>query len=103
MFLLTDSAPLDLTKCGPSLLPSSLTCSVSLSSPPQSVEESVEQKGYTPQDTEACAQIRRSLDEAAQRGLSVGELYQSHAHLEQPQCGRSRSLEQYLKVNQLVY
>uniref|UniRef100_A0A3B4WXI4 Ral transcription factor IIIC subunit 1 n=1 Tax=Seriola lalandi dorsalis TaxID=1841481 RepID=A0A3B4WXI4_SERLL len=55
--------------------------------------------GYTPQDIEAWAQLRRSLYEAGQNGLDVHDLYQAHTHLEEPRSGRTRSLQQYMKVN----
>ncbi|XP_070771379.1 general transcription factor 3C polypeptide 1 [Enoplosus armatus] len=102
VFSMDNSPPLDLTKCGPSLLPSLLTYSTrsSPSSPP-SVQECdrrlIQQGGYTPQDTEACAQLRRSLDEAGEKGLDIHDLYQTHIHLEEPQSGRTRSLQQYVK------
>uniref|UniRef100_A0A3B4UME3 Ral transcription factor IIIC subunit 1 n=1 Tax=Seriola dumerili TaxID=41447 RepID=A0A3B4UME3_SERDU len=103
MFTMENSPPLDLTKCGPSLLPSILTytvCSPSSSSS-HSVEECdrllIQQRGYTPQDIEAWAQLRRSLAEAGQNGLDVHDLYQAHTHLEEPQSGRTRSLQQYMK------
>uniref|UniRef100_A0A8C6NYI7 Ral transcription factor IIIC subunit 1 n=1 Tax=Nothobranchius furzeri TaxID=105023 RepID=A0A8C6NYI7_NOTFU len=59
---------LDLTKCGPSLLPSVLTAYIrSPSSSPPSAEECdrhfIEERGYTDEDIEVCTQLRRSLDE----------------------------------------
>lgn len=102
VFSMENSPPLDLSKCGPSLLPSILSDSVCSSSTfPPSVEECdrrlIRQKSYSPRDIEACAQLRRSLDEAGEKGLDVHDLYRVHAHLEEPQSGCSRSLQQYMK------
>uniref|UniRef100_A0AAX7SKG7 B-block binding subunit of TFIIIC domain-containing protein n=1 Tax=Astatotilapia calliptera TaxID=8154 RepID=A0AAX7SKG7_ASTCA len=96
-------APLDLTKCGPSLLPSNLTSFVrSASFSPPSVEECyrrfVNQKGYTPRDIEACTQIMRSLDEAGERGWDAYDFLEAHANLLERQSGRSRKL-QHTKFN----
>ncbi|XP_050926445.1 LOW QUALITY PROTEIN: general transcription factor 3C polypeptide 1 [Lates calcarifer] len=101
LFSMENSPPPDFTKCGPSLLPSMLTCSFRPSSSSPSVEQCdrclVEQRGYTPQDIEACAQLRRSLDKAGETGLDVHELYEALAQQEEPQCGRTRSMQQYMK------
>lgn len=106
LFNTEDFPPLDLSKCGPSLLPSVLSSSTrsSSSSPissPHSVKECerrlVEQRGYTPQDVKACAQLRRSLEAAKESGLGVQDLYETHAQLQEAQGGRSRSLQRYLK------
>ncbi|XP_074545488.1 general transcription factor 3C polypeptide 1 [Halichoeres trimaculatus] len=100
---ITDFPPSDLLKCGPSLLPSSLTYSTScpFSSSPSDVTECekrlVVEKGFTPQDIEACAQIRKSLDEAGENGVDIHDLLQTHRHLEEPQSGHTRGLQQYLK------
>lgn len=98
-----DSPPLDLTKCGPSLLPASLGYSTRSScSSPSSEKECdsrlVQLRGYTPQDIEACAQLRRSLDAFGENGLDIHDLYKAHVHLQEPQSGRTRSLQQYMKV-----
>uniref|UniRef100_A0A667WIL2 Ral transcription factor IIIC subunit 1 n=1 Tax=Myripristis murdjan TaxID=586833 RepID=A0A667WIL2_9TELE len=99
------SPPLDLSKCGPSLLPPILTHSVRppTSSPSLShVEECnarlIHQRDYSPQDIEACAELRRSLDEAGENGLSVQDLYEAHTHLAELHSGRTRSLQQYMQV-----
>uniref|UniRef100_A0A3Q1G3K9 General transcription factor IIIC subunit 1 n=1 Tax=Acanthochromis polyacanthus TaxID=80966 RepID=A0A3Q1G3K9_9TELE len=102
VFSTQDSPPLDLTKCGPSLLPSILTYFVhSPSSSPLTVEECnscfIQQRGYTPQDIEACDQLRRSLHEARENGLDVHDLHKAHVDLQEPQCGRTRSLQQYMQ------
>lgn len=101
---LVDSSPLDLTKCGPSLLPSSLTKTTPPPCPsPSSAKQCdwrlIQQRGYTPQDIKACVQLRRSLDAAGENGLAVQELNETHAHLKEPQSGRSRSLQEYMKVS----
>uniref|UniRef100_A0A671TTZ8 Ral transcription factor IIIC subunit 1 n=1 Tax=Sparus aurata TaxID=8175 RepID=A0A671TTZ8_SPAAU len=102
LFTLEDSSPLDLTKCGPSLLPSSLTKTTPPPCPsPSSAKQCdwrlIQQRGYTPQDIKACAQLRRSLDAAGENGLAVQDLCETHAHLKEPQSGRSRSLQEYMK------
>uniref|UniRef100_UPI003AAA6387 general transcription factor 3C polypeptide 1 n=1 Tax=Centroberyx gerrardi TaxID=166262 RepID=UPI003AAA6387 len=104
LFNMEDSPPLDLSKCGPSLLPSILTHSVRppSSSPfPSCVEECdvrlIHRRGYSPQDMEACAELRRSLDEAGENGLGIHNLYQAHIHLAEPHSGRTRSLQQYIQ------
>uniref|UniRef100_A0A7N6FIA8 General transcription factor IIIC subunit 1 n=1 Tax=Anabas testudineus TaxID=64144 RepID=A0A7N6FIA8_ANATE len=95
------SPPLDLTKTGPSLLPSILTYFISSSFSPPNVEECdkhlIEQRGYTPQDIEACALLRGILDEAGENGLDIHDLYKAYTHLKKPQSGCSRSLQQYMK------
>ncbi|XP_027139206.1 general transcription factor 3C polypeptide 1 isoform X2 [Larimichthys crocea] len=100
VFSMEISPSLDLTKCGPSLLPSSLTYSTRYSSPPFNVKECdrrlVQQRGYTPQDIEACVQLRRSLEATGEKGLDIHDLYETHVHLEEPQSGRTRSLQQYM-------
>lgn len=58
-----------------------------------------EQKGYTSWDIEACAQIRRSLDEAGEKGLDIYDIHGANPHLLEPQSGRTRSLPQYMEVN----
>ncbi|XP_070683568.1 general transcription factor 3C polypeptide 1 [Pempheris klunzingeri] len=97
VFSMENSPPLDLTKCGPSLLPPILTYSTrSSSSPPPSLEHVIQQRGYTPQDSEACVQLMRSLDHAGENGLDIHGLYQTHVHLVEPQSGSTRSLQQYM-------
>ncbi|XP_041790222.1 general transcription factor 3C polypeptide 1 [Chelmon rostratus] len=102
LFSMQNSPPLDLTKCGPSLLPASLGYSTRSScSSPSSEKECdsrlVQLRGYTPQDIEACAQLRRSLDAFGENGLDIHDLYKAHVHLQEPQSGRTRSLQQYMK------
>lgn len=91
---------LDLSKCGPSLLPPGL--SVTSPSPPPSAadcEARLVQRGYAPQDVEACARLRSSLDAAGETGLDFHDLCEAHAPPEEPQSGRTRNLLQYLKVS----
>uniref|UniRef100_A0A3Q2CRD4 Uncharacterized protein n=1 Tax=Cyprinodon variegatus TaxID=28743 RepID=A0A3Q2CRD4_CYPVA len=102
-----DFPPLDLTKYGPSLLPPVLTRNIlSPSSSPPTAEECerrlIQDGGYTAQDIEACAQIRRSLQEAGEKGLDARDLHRSHVHLLEPQSGRTRSLQQYLQVKMCI-
>ncbi|XP_054912510.1 general transcription factor 3C polypeptide 1 [Poeciliopsis prolifica] len=94
--------PLELTKSGPSLLPPVLTRIIlSPSYSPPTAEECdkrlVEDRQYSTQDIEACARLRRSLDEAGEKGLDERDLHVSHLHLQEAQSGRTRSLQQYLK------
>ncbi|KAM7394584.1 hypothetical protein PAMP_021375 [Pampus punctatissimus] len=98
-FSMENTPPLDLSKCGPSLVPSILSHSVCSSSTfPPCVEECerrlIQQRGYSPQDIKACAQLRRSLNEAGEKGLDVDDLHQV---LAESQSGSSRSLQQYMK------
>uniref|UniRef100_A0A672YIJ2 Uncharacterized protein n=1 Tax=Sphaeramia orbicularis TaxID=375764 RepID=A0A672YIJ2_9TELE len=57
----------------------------------------IEQKGYTRQDTEVCARIRRSLDEAGDKGVDVQDFKEAHRDLEEPRSGRTRSLQRYMQ------
>uniref|UniRef100_M4AJV5 Ral transcription factor IIIC subunit 1 n=1 Tax=Xiphophorus maculatus TaxID=8083 RepID=M4AJV5_XIPMA len=88
--------PLELTKSGPSLLPPILT-RITLSpsySPPtaeQCDERLVQDRRYSAQDIEACARLRRSLDEAGEKGLDERDLHVSHLHLQEAQSGRTRN------------
>ncbi|XP_061882578.1 general transcription factor 3C polypeptide 1-like isoform X1 [Entelurus aequoreus] len=101
--ILTDHglSPLDFSKCGPSLLPSILSRSIhpacASSCVSQCDADLVQQRGYTPQDLEACAQLRRSLDEAGDKGTDHRDLFDLYSHFWRPQSGRSRSLQQYLE------
>ncbi|XP_029998017.1 general transcription factor 3C polypeptide 1 isoform X2 [Sphaeramia orbicularis] len=101
MFTVPSSPPLDLSKCGPSLLPPVLTSSIRSSASSQTAEERdgrlIEQKGYTRQDTEVCARIRRSLDEAGDKGVDVQDFKEAHRDLEEPRSGRTRSLQRYMQ------
>nr|XP_020499344.1 LOW QUALITY PROTEIN: general transcription factor 3C polypeptide 1 [Labrus bergylta] len=99
---ISDPHPLDWSKCGPSLVPSNLTYSTcsSISSPfdVRACENHLtEQRGYTLKDIEACALIRKSLDEAGEKGIDMQDLHKTLLHLQQPQCGHTRSLQQYLE------
>uniref|UniRef100_A0A3B3DUL6 Ral transcription factor IIIC subunit 1 n=1 Tax=Oryzias melastigma TaxID=30732 RepID=A0A3B3DUL6_ORYME len=101
-FFFLDVPSLDLTKCGPSLLPPILTsnvCSPSCRIP--SAEECdsllIQEKGYTQQDIEACAQLRRSIDEAGEKGLDEREMFSVFVHLLEPQTGRSKTLHSCFK------
>ncbi|KAM6972435.1 general transcription factor 3C polypeptide 1 [Aplochiton taeniatus] len=60
-------------------------------------ERLVRQLGYTPEDLEACAELLKSLDGAAQFGWDVEDLQQAHTHLAVPRHGRTRSLQQYVE------
>lgn len=93
----------DLHGCGPPPLPSHLSSVHLAHSPPSDGSKRelrlVEQRGYTSEDMEAIAQLRGVLDAAGQVGVDKRDLYQTHlAHLEEQQCGRTRNLQQYLKV-----
>lgn len=91
---------LDLSKSGPSLLPPGL--SVTSPSPPPSAAEGearLIRRGYSPQDVEACARLRGSLDAAGETGLDFRDLCEAHAPPEGPRSGRARNLLQHLKVS----
>ncbi|CAN9510592.1 unnamed protein product [Ophioblennius macclurei] len=91
-----DLPPLDLTICGPSLLPSSLSYSIHRSSGASSLE-AIQPNPYTHQDVEACALLRRSLDEAGQYGVDERDLYRVHEDLLRLRPGHTRNLQQYMK------
>lgn len=93
----------NLTKCGPSLLPSNLTFFIrssclSPSDLSKCEERLTQQRGYTPQDIEALLQIRKSLDAAGEVGVDICDLCQTHTHLEEQPSGCTRSLQQYMMV-----
>uniref|UniRef100_A0A3B3WUH6 B-block binding subunit of TFIIIC domain-containing protein n=1 Tax=Poecilia mexicana TaxID=48701 RepID=A0A3B3WUH6_9TELE len=88
--------PLELTKSGPSLLPPILTRIIlSPSYSPPTAEECderlVRDRWYSAQDIEACARLRRSLDEAGEKGLDERDLHVSHLHLQEARSGRTRN------------
>lgn len=96
----SSEVPPDLSKCGPSLLPPKLAF-INPSSPPGAAgcESRFIQRGYTPQDLDACSQLRSSLGAAGEAGLDFQDLCRTHSGLEEPQSGRSRDLLRYLKVS----
>lgn len=101
-FFTVEAVPvLDFSKWGPPLLPPALTFSIQSCTSPGRAEEYenhlTEHQGYTPQDVEACALLRKSLEGAGERGLDVQQLYQTHRELELPESGRSLSLQQYMQ------
>ena len=53
---------------------------------------------FSRQDTEACGELRAGLGRAGEGGLGEEQLHQDHAHLEEPQEGRTRDLQQYMQV-----
>ncbi|XP_056265529.1 general transcription factor 3C polypeptide 1-like isoform X2 [Pseudoliparis swirei] len=101
MFCMESSTVLNLVKCGPPPLPSGLSYFIPSSPSPNSAQECDERlvrlRGHTPRDVEACAQLRRSLDEAGEKGVAISDLHQTLSHLKEPQSGRTRSLQQYLE------
>ncbi|KAM4584504.1 general transcription factor 3C polypeptide 1 isoform 2-T2 [Odontesthes bonariensis] len=102
LFSEENSPPLNLTKCGPSLLPSLLTCYIrppfhSLPSVDECDRLLTQQRRYTAQDIDVCARLRRSLDEAGENGLDEQHLHAAHLRLLEPQSGCTRTLQQYLK------
>ncbi|KAM8878595.1 general transcription factor 3C polypeptide 1 [Spinachia spinachia] len=103
LFPLEITPPLDLRKSGVRLLPSVFTAFTRSSSSPSPSElqechaRLTQQRGYTPQDVEACVQLRSSLDAAGENGLDVDDLHRVHQRLEEPRSGRTRSLLQYMQ------
>lgn len=93
-----------MSKCGLSLLPPKLTF-IKPSSPSSAAECDLRliQRGYTPQDIEACSQLQSSLDAAGEAGLDFHDLCKTHTSLEEPQTGRTRNLLQYMKVSSSVH
>ncbi|XP_055763124.1 general transcription factor 3C polypeptide 1-like [Salvelinus fontinalis] len=104
LFITQDSPPIDFSRHGPSLLPSFLTHSLRAhsSSPlPSSVEvcegRLVTQRGYSPEDIGAVAELRATLERHGAFGLDRRDLVTSHTHLVEPRDGRTRGLQQYLQ------
>lgn len=89
-----------MSKCGPSLLPPKLSL-INTSPPPSAAECELHliQRGYAPQDVEACSQLRSSLEAAGEAGLDFRDLCEAHSSLEEPRSGRTRNLLQYMKVS----
>ncbi|CAL1600805.1 unnamed protein product [Knipowitschia caucasica] len=92
-----DSEPaLDLSVCGPSLLPSGL--SLCLPTPPVSLEECLsrlQEQGYSAEDLQACTVLWHALERAGERGLSLGEFPQRLEELKLARPPRTRTLHQY--------
>ncbi|XP_055079571.1 general transcription factor 3C polypeptide 1-like [Periophthalmus magnuspinnatus] len=99
IFSLDSDPALDLSKCGPTLLPPGL--SHSLSTPPLSAEECLlglqEHRGYSTEDLQACTLLWDTLDQAGERGLDVGQFNQRHGELELFQPPRTRTVQQYMQ------
>ncbi|XP_061684650.1 general transcription factor 3C polypeptide 1 [Syngnathoides biaculeatus] len=87
-----NSTPLDFSKTGRALMPSVLTRCF-----PSTVPTLARSSGYSPEDQKASTQLRKSLDEAGEKGVDQMDLFRELAHLCVPQSGRSRSLQQYLE------
>ncbi|XP_036798450.1 general transcription factor 3C polypeptide 1 [Oncorhynchus mykiss] len=115
LFITQDSPPIDFSRHGPSLLPSLLSHSLrahpsSSSSPsssplPFSPSSSVEvcegrlvtQRGYSPEDIGAVAELRATLERHGAFGLDRRDLVTSHTHLADPRDGRTRGLQRYIQ------
>lgn len=60
----------------------------------------IQPRGYNPQDVASCAELMRTLDKAGEAGLTISDLYQAlQQQQEDPQCGRTRTMQQYMEVN----
>uniref|UniRef100_A0A4W5KWM6 Uncharacterized protein n=1 Tax=Hucho hucho TaxID=62062 RepID=A0A4W5KWM6_9TELE len=122
LFITQDSPPIDFSRHGPSLLPSLLTHSLRAHSssssspssssplpffPSSSVEvcegRLVTQRGYSPEDIGAVAELRETLERHRAFGLDRWDLVTSHTHLAEPRDGRTRGLQQYIQVETLKH
>ncbi|RXN35951.1 general transcription factor 3C polypeptide [Labeo rohita] len=53
--------------------------------------------GYGAQDVQAVTEIRRAVEEAAEFGVDRQDFCERFLHLDQPENGRSRTLQQYIQ------
>uniref|UniRef100_A0A8K9VGR9 B-block binding subunit of TFIIIC domain-containing protein n=1 Tax=Oncorhynchus mykiss TaxID=8022 RepID=A0A8K9VGR9_ONCMY len=74
-------------------------------SPSSSVEvcegRLVTQRGYSPEDIGAVAELRATLERHGAFGLDRRDLVTSHTHLADPRDGRTRGLQRYIQVETL--
>uniref|UniRef100_A0A8K9UUT8 B-block binding subunit of TFIIIC domain-containing protein n=1 Tax=Oncorhynchus mykiss TaxID=8022 RepID=A0A8K9UUT8_ONCMY len=58
----------------------------------------VTQRGYSPEDIGAVAELRATLERHGAFGLDRRDLVTSHTHLADPRDGRTRGLQRYIQV-----
>ncbi|KAK7165565.1 hypothetical protein R3I93_005585 [Phoxinus phoxinus] len=61
------------------------------------LDRCVSAAGYGAQDVQAVAEIRDAVGEGAEFGIDRQDLLERFIHLEQPEKGRSRALQQYIQ------
>lgn len=64
------------------------------------VDRCVSALGYTPEDIQTVNDIRDAVQEEAEFGIDRQELCMSFIHLEEPENGRTRTLQQYIQVRE---
>ncbi|XP_051993132.1 general transcription factor 3C polypeptide 1 isoform X3 [Xyrauchen texanus] len=62
-----------------------------------SLDRCVSVLGYQPQDVQAVQEIRDAVEQEAEFGIDRQDLCQRFVHLELPENGRNRSLQQYIQ------
>ncbi|KAL0202235.1 hypothetical protein M9458_000253, partial [Cirrhinus mrigala] len=61
------------------------------------LDRCVSMLGYGAQDVQAVTEIRRAVEEAAEFGVDRQDFCERFIHLDQPENGRSRTLQQYIQ------
>lgn len=64
------------------------------------LEECVSGLGYSHEDVEAVQEVMGAVEKEAEFGIDLHDLYRKWAHLEQVENGRTKTLQQYIQVNQ---
>lgn len=65
------------------------------------LEECVSVLGYSHEDVEAVQEVMVTVEMGAEFGIDLQDLCRKWAHLGQVENGRTKTLQQYIQVNQL--